>query len=239
MRGDEKDREVRRKKKDEAGLGGTQKRKGADNERKDDFPGSAELQADVPGDETVCESGAAKAEEEGVSSPAGTDELSALKLKIEQLDSENKELLDRLVRLKADFENFRKRMVREQTRILETAAADIVRKILPVLDDLERALKNSKLDQGWEAFRRGVEMVHEKLVETLGKEGLEEISPEGEIFDPHHHEAMMVVERDDCPEGTITEVVSKGYRFRGVLLRPAMVKVSCATKKDNGSLDAD
>ncbi len=239
MGGEEKDKKARKNKEIEPEVGESQKGEGANKEGKDTPSSGSESHTGFPGNEDIRESGSSHVEEGGSISSAGVDEISVLRSRIEELDSENKELLDRLVRLKADFENFRKRMVREQTRILETAAADIVKKLLPVLDDLERALNNSNPDQGSDAFRQGVEMVYKKLIETLKKEGLEEISPEGQIFDPHHHEAMMVVERDDCPEGTITEVVNKGYRFRGVLLRPAMVKVSCAVKKDDDSPDAD
>ncbi|MBN1288053.1 MAG: nucleotide exchange factor GrpE [Actinobacteria bacterium] len=139
------------------------------------------------------------------------------------------ELLDSLLRLKADFENYRKRMIKEQTRILETAEADLIRKLLPVIDNLERALDHAggKSEGG---LYEGVEMVLSQMLEILGREGLEEIDPEGEPFDPEHHEAMMVVETDSCPEDQVVEVVQKGYRFGNMLIRPAMVKVSCAVK---------
>ncbi|MBN2168497.1 MAG: nucleotide exchange factor GrpE [Actinobacteria bacterium] len=139
------------------------------------------------------------------------------------------ELLDSLLRLKADFENYRKRMVKEQTRILETAEADLIRKLLPVIDNLQRALDHAdRKSEG--GLYEGVQMVLTQMLETLGREGLEEIDPEGEPFDPEHHEAMMVVETDNCPEDQVVEVVQKGYRFRNLLIRPAMVKVSCALK---------
>ena len=141
----------------------------------------------------------------------------------------NQELLDSLMRLKADFENYRKRMMREQTRIVETAEAELVKRLLPVIDNLERALANSGEEQP-KGLREGVEMVLGQMMEVLVGEGLEVIDPEGEPFDPEHHEAMMVVETGECPEDTVIEVVQKGYRFGGILLRPAMVKVSCEVK---------
>lgn len=147
------------------------------------------------------------------------------------LSERNAELLDSLVRLKAEFENYRKRMLKEQTRILETAESGLIKKLLPVIDNLERALESASPgvdDAG--GLRKGVEMVLGQLLELLVKEGLEVISPEGEPFDPEHHEAMMVVETDECPEDTVIGVTQKGYRFNGVLLRPAMVRVSCAAK---------
>lgn len=147
------------------------------------------------------------------------------------LSERNAELLDSLVRLKAEFENYRKRMLKEQTRILETAESGLIKKLLPVIDNLERALESASPgvdDAG--GLRKGVEMVLGQLLELLVKEGLEVISPEGEPFDPEHHEAMMVVETDECPEDTVIGVTQKGYRFNGLLLRPAMVRVSCAAK---------
>ncbi|MBU1669675.1 MAG: nucleotide exchange factor GrpE [Actinobacteria bacterium] len=145
------------------------------------------------------------------------------------LAERNAELLDSLQRLKADFDNYRKRMVKEQTRILETAEAELVRKLLPVIDNLERALASADGKES-NGLRDGVALVLEMTQGVLGKEGLEVIDPQGEPFDPEHHEAMMVVETDECPEDTVVEVIQKGYRFRGVLLRPAMVQVSCPVK---------
>ena len=146
------------------------------------------------------------------------------------LASENAALLDNLQRLKAEFDNYRKRMLREQTRILETAEADLAKKLLPVIDNLERAIGSAK-ESGAEKLAAGVGKVLELMLDTLSKEGLEVIDPEGETFDPEYHEAMMVVETDECPEDTVIDVVQKGYRFAGVLLRPAMVRVSCPAKR--------
>lgn len=143
--------------------------------------------------------------------------------------SRNEELMDSLMRLKADFENYRKRMMKEQTRIVETAEADLVRKLLPVIDNLERALDNADGSES-QGLREGVEMVLGQVMEVLAREGLEIINPEDEPFDPEHHEAMMVVETEECPEDTVVEVAQKGYRFRGILLRPAMVSVACPVK---------
>jgi molecular chaperone GrpE len=148
----------------------------------------------------------------------------------EALAAQNAELLDSLVRLKADFENYRKRMIKEQTHILDTAEAGLVKKLLPVIDNLERALASAE-ETGAAGLKEGVEKVLELMVDTLEREGLEVIDPEGEPFDPEHHEAMMVVETDDCAEDTVLDVIQKGYRFSGVLLRPAMVKVSCPVKR--------
>lgn len=171
---------------------------------------------EIPGEDELLR--AAAAEELEV---AGADAV--------ELSAQNAALLDSLQRLKADFDNYRKRMVKEQTRILDTAEADLVRKLLPVIDNLERAIMSAG-ESGAEGVAEGVGKVIELMLDTLEKEGLEVIDPEGEPFDPEHHEAMMVVETDQCPEDTVVDVIQKGYRFAGVLLRPAMVRVSCPVK---------
>jgi molecular chaperone GrpE len=157
-------------------------------------------------------------------------DIVSVESKIEELSEEKKELLDGLLRLKAEFENYRKRMLKEQTRILDTAEAGLVKKLLTVMDNLERAVGNSADETGTNGLREGVEMVLGQMVEILEKEGLEVIDPEGEVFDPEYHEAMMVVETDECPEDTVAEVTQKGYRFKGMLLRPALVNVACPVR---------
>jgi len=157
-------------------------------------------------------------------------DIVSVESKIEELSKEKEELLDGLLRLKAEFENYRKRMLKEQTRVLETAEAGLVKKLLTVIDNLERAVGNSADETGANGLREGVEMVLGQMVEILKKEGLEVIDPEGEVFDPEHHEAMMVVETDECPEDTVVEVTQKGYRFKGMLLRPALVNVACPVR---------
>ena len=155
--------------------------------------------------------------------------IHALDDEVDELADQNAVLLDSLKRLKADFDNYRKRMLKEQTRILETAEADLVKKLLPVIDNLERALASASEGEA-KGLSEGVAMVLDLMLSVLEKEGLEVIDPQGEPFDPEHHEAMMVVETSDCPEDTVVGVVQRGYRFNGLLLRPAMVRVSCPVK---------
>ncbi len=155
--------------------------------------------------------------------------IHALDDEVDELADQNAVLLDSLKRLKADFDNYRKRMLKEQTRILETAEADLVKKLLPVIDNLERALASASEGEA-KGLSEGVAMVLDLMLSVLEKEGLEVIDPQGEPFDPEHHEAMMVVETSECPEDTVVGVVQRGYRFNGLLLRPAMVRVSCPVK---------
>lgn len=134
------------------------------------------------------------------------------------------EYLDDAQRQRAELDNYRKRMVREQTRIIEQANRAVVAEMLPVIDNLELALESCG-DRD-DKLARGVRMVYEQLMATLKKEGLEEIDPHGHRFDPEVCEAVMAVVTDDHEDETVVEVHQKGYKFKGNLLRPARATVS-------------
>ncbi len=153
-------------------------------------------------------------------------ELDEARRALESAEARATEYLESLQRMKAEFENYRKRMVREQTHFLETANADLVTKLLPVLDDLELALQHAVESGVADGLTDGLRLVYVKFLELLKKEGLEEINPEGSPFDPQEAEAMMAVPSADHEDCTVLQVLKKGYRWRGKLLRPAMVTVS-------------
>lgn len=159
------------------------------------------------------------------------EEVARLEKELKEATDKCKEYLDDLQRLQAEFENYRKRMLREQTRIIEQANKGLVAKLLPVLDNLEMALKYSEGRD--DRLAEGVRMVYEQLVKLLRDEGLEEINPEGHPFDPNICEAMMTVVSEDHEDETVVEVHQKGYKFKGSLLRPARATVSkCEGKAD-------
>lgn len=139
---------------------------------------------------------------------------------VAQLDEKIKSLEDRILRLGADFENYKKRAARENDFVKENASSDILSKILPFLDEFEIALNHLHSKDG--EFAKGMKMVFQKLQDTLKKEGLEETGKVGEIFDPHLHEAIRHIGGED---GKIIDVVQKGYLLRGKLLRAAKVSV--------------
>ena len=134
---------------------------------------------------------------------------------------ERDDYLDALRRLQADFENYKKRMVRQQTEHLERAAEHLVEKLLPVFDTADLALAHSG-GPGDTAFE-AVQQVWSSLFDALAKEGLERIDPNGDPFDPNEHEAVMHEPGDGGPE--VVDVMRAGYRWKGRVLRPAMVKV--------------
>lgn len=134
------------------------------------------------------------------------------------------EYLDHLQRLKAEFENYRKRVLKEQTRAIELASEDLVLKLLSILDDFELALVAAEQKPDLEKFLQGVEMVYAKLVDTLRSEGLERIEAKGKPFDPELHEALFQG-GDDPGEPFVAEVLRNGYTLKGKVVRPAGVKV--------------
>ncbi len=130
---------------------------------------------------------------------------------------------DRYLRLAADFDNYRKRMAREQLELTKRAAERLVTELLPVLDDLERALEAA--EQHEEAkLEDGVRLVHRSLADALRREGLAEIETNG-LFDPHVHEALLS-QPSDADEGSIVQVIQKGYRLGDRVLRPARVSIA-------------
>ena len=142
----------------------------------------------------------------------------------DQLIKEKNELQDLLLRRQAEFENYRRRMERERGELFEFANMDSAKALLPIIDDFERALKVESADK---EYARGMELIYQRLFESLKKLGLEPISTEaGTKFDPHIHHAVDMVDTKDHPDQTVLKEYQSGYYFKGRLLRPAMVQVA-------------
>lgn len=148
---------------------------------------------------------------------------------IERITAERDQYLDALQRLKAEFDNFRKRYDRERQTIAVGATRDVVRGLLPVMDNLERAVA-ALGDQG-EQIVAGLEMVRGQLAGLLVGHGVEEISAAGEAFDPAVHEAIAAIPSPGHSEGTVIEVVEKGYRHSEHVLRPSRVVIAAAEQR--------
>jgi molecular chaperone GrpE len=148
------------------------------------------------------------------------------------LEAERDEYLNDLKRVAADFENYRKRAARDQESLVARAHERLVKELLPVLDDLERALEAAR-DSGTRSVEEGVRLVHRELKAALDREGLAEIETNGS-FDPHVHEALLT-QPSEADEGSILEVIQRGYRLGDRVLRPARVVVAAAPKsQDDG-----
>jgi len=176
----------------------------------------------------AAEDEAAEAEAEpadtATAADAGAASVVAADLNAARAEAESH--LDDLRRLQADFDNYRKRTLREQTTRAASASQALVAKLLPVLDNFELAVSAAEQSRDFDRMLKGVEMVFGELREVLQGEGLVKIEAEGKPFDPERHEAVVAVEQEDTEPGTVVDIVRTGYELRGKVLRPAMVKVA-------------
>lgn len=145
---------------------------------------------------------------------------------IEQLKLKNDDLQNRLIRIQADYDNFRKRTIKEKEELAKYATVKLVESLLNAVDNFERALQASNESKNYDSLIQGVEMVYRQLGDALAKEGLEPIEAIGQPFNPEFHQAVMQVETDQYEAGYVVEELQKGYIFKGKVIRPSMVKVS-------------
>ena len=144
----------------------------------------------------------------------------------QQLADQVKELTDKWLRTMAEYDNFRKRSMRERDEIYPAAVAATVTRFLPIYDDFERALACETPEDAAE-FRKGVEMIYTSLQQCFEALGVEVIDPAGEAFDPNYHNAVMQLQDPEREPGTVAQVLQKGYRIGDRILRHAMVQVVC------------
>jgi molecular chaperone GrpE len=163
------------------------------------------------------------------------DPAAAPSVEVESLRAERDEYLDALQRLKAEFDNFRKRTARDQASLAARANERLVKELLPVLDDLGRALE-AAAEHEEAKLADGVQLVHRELSALLAREGLAEIETDGR-FDPHVHEALLS-QLSEAEEGSVIQVVQKGYRLGDRVLRPARVVVAAAATQPEGAQEA-
>lgn len=146
---------------------------------------------------------------------------------LDGLQREKDALQDRLLRTVAEFDNYRKRVERERGEFAAYAAADVLADLLPIVDNLERALDTPAGSSG-DAFRKGVELIHKQMLDVLRKRGVKPIEALGADFDPNVHQAVIHEASSDHREGEVIEELQRGYKIGDRLLRPAMVKVAKA-----------
>lgn len=143
---------------------------------------------------------------------------------LEKLKAENATYLDRLARLQAEFDNFRKRNLREQQEFRDYALTDTLKQLLPILDSLDRAIKTEGVSL--EDFRSGVELIDRQFHDVLTRLGVEPIIAQGQPFDPSLHQAIQMVETTEVPDNHVIDELQRGYRLRDRVLRAAMVRVA-------------
>lgn len=155
---------------------------------------------------------------------AGGDTLAAADTS--ELQKQRDQYYDMLLRKSAEFDNYRKRVERERQTLADAAAASIIEELLPLVDDLERALKADAGTDATEAYRKGVELIHRQLLDVLRKRGVRPIEVLGADFDPHYHQAVSHEAAEGRRDNEIIEEFRRGYMLGDRLLRPAMVKVA-------------
>ena len=201
------------KKKDEAKLAQMQdeikKATGAEEE---------EPEAAAPEAESAEEVKTAEAE-----NAEGSEAAEDLSVKVAELQDKLAEKEERILRLQADFENFRRRTVKEKEELSAVVTQGLLTDMLPILDNFERAMSAEATDA--EAFRKGVDMIFTQFGEALAKNGLEHIEVAGQKFDPNFHQAVMRVENPELEDETIAQELQKGYTVKGRVIRPSMVQV--------------
>jgi molecular chaperone GrpE len=175
-------------------------------------------------------------DEEGLASPAGAEAAEAEPeaagpTELELLKAERDQLLDRLARLQAEFENARRRAEREKMENREFVTGNVVEQFLPVLDNFELALKSKG---SAEQLRSGVELIVKQMEDVLSKMQVSAVQAVGEPFDPRVHEALGAVDRDDIPDQHVAEEIRRGYKLRERLIRPALVRVAHNAKQVEG-----
>jgi len=164
-------------------------------------------------------------ENDGQAEESGKLQEGTLLDEMDRLKGEVDHLRELYLRKLAEFDNFRKRIDREREELRKTAAEDVLRELIPVLDNFERALQHS-VDTDPASFRQGVELISRQLWELLSRQGMDVIDPAGKPFDPEVHEAVQRVEGGGHEPGTVVLVLAKGYTLGGRLIRPALVSVA-------------
>ncbi|WP_139193068.1 nucleotide exchange factor GrpE [Anaerobacillus alkalilacustris] len=152
--------------------------------------------------------------------------LSEEELRIQDLETQVKDLNDRLLRVQADYDNFRRRTRQEKEAAAKYRSQSLLEELIPAIDNFDRALGvNAESDEA-KSIQQGMEMVYRQLTEALKNEGLEVIEAVGQDFDPHYHQAVMQVESEDYQPNVVVEELQKGYKLKDRVIRPSMVKVS-------------
>ncbi len=153
-------------------------------------------------------------------------ELRDLSEELDQVRAELEETKDRFLRGLADFDNYRKRVAREREQLTRCANEELIKRLLEVIDNIERALTAASETHDLEGFRKGIELIYQHITDILSKEGLCPIECMGKDFDPNYHEAVMAVEKGDAESEKVVEEVQKGYTLDGRVIRPSKVVVS-------------
>ncbi|MEX0325729.1 MAG: nucleotide exchange factor GrpE [Puniceicoccaceae bacterium] len=211
------------------------------SEKEDKTP---DILEDAPEAEPLSEA-SSESTEDGPENPApaeapsiSAEELSGLLQKLEEATGEINIQKERYLRTVADLENYRKRAVREKEEARKQAACSLLEDLLPILDHFQLGLKSAEEHEGGKAFAEGFRMILKQMEAALKQNGLEEINPQGEAFDPNFHESIAHLPHETVEDGHVIEVHRVGYRLNERLLRPAQVVVSSGAPAEEAKEDA-
>ncbi len=167
-----------------------------------------------------------EAAEESPELELSPEEVMELKTAFEESQAKADEYLDGWQRARAEFANYKKRVERDRARYHQDAVGDVIKSYLPVVDDLERALKDRPQDGDGVSWAEGIELIYRKMLKVLEAEGITRMDAEGELFDPNLHEAIVKMESDEHESEQIIEVLQQGYMIGDRVLRPAKVRIA-------------
>ena len=186
------------------------------------------VEEEFPEEATALDSEEAASEQadETPAADAGEGAVESEENDLEVAQRQAKESYDKFLRVYAEFENYKKRMEREKSDFLKYANEELIKELLPVIDNLDRAVGQARQNAEAQSLVEGVEMILRQIKEVMEKHGVKELQSLGEPFDPNVHEAMMHEIADEHDENTVIDELQKGYIFKDRLIRPALVKVS-------------
>jgi molecular chaperone GrpE len=154
------------------------------------------------------------------------EEMNLMQKELNEAEVQTQVAIDKMMRLAADFDNYKKRNAKEYENIRKYAAENIIKELIPIVDNFERAIESATESKDFNSFIEGVKLILNQMLNLLDKEGVTRIKAVGEVFDPNVHEAVMHIASDEYPENVIIQELQKGYILRDKLVRPSMVAVS-------------
>ncbi len=159
-------------------------------------------------------------------------DIAKMQQELETARSENAAAADMMLRLAAEMDNYKKRVMKERESLIKYGSQGMLQELLPMLDNFQRAIESANKSKDFDSFLEGVEMIFKQMCEALGRKGVSPIDAVGETFDPNIHEAVTQVTSEEYPENIVAEELQKGYMLHDRVVRPAMVAVSKGTGKE-------
>lgn len=165
-------------------------------------------------------------QEENETQITNDEEMALMQKELDDAKTKSEEAINKMMRLAAEFDNYKKRSAREHENIRKYASENIIKEMLPIVDNFERAIESANESSDFNSFLDGIRLILNQMINLLGKEGVQQIKAVGEVFNPNIHEAVLHIASDEYPENIIVQELQKGYILNDRVIRPAMVAVS-------------